>query len=524
MDLVSCFNPIRVHNKFTNVELMASCGKCSYCKNKRAAKWIARLEQERLYSLATFFCTLTYNNEHLPLLVPNVTVDSVDFQKGIFSDDTEFVSKDLGRDTISILFKDFNFDTKADLSYFHRHYLAFGGIPYACWRDIQLFHKRLNKYFHDKITNKYQNFRFFIVSEYGPTTFRPHFHALYFIQDERLLKSGVFRLGFDTCWRDCQGQPNGFTDCQLVQSTASSYVAQYLNSFSSLPSFYEHSQIRQNFRCSRRPSLGVCSFGEATDKEIFELSLAKVPFRRYSSDVSFVDVPLPTSLENKLFPKCSFFSSLSHSVRVELSQFACRYFGYDGKVNRGHRDFVGVLNRICSDLTENKYSFEISSYYHYMFVDVDIDLSTDVNNIMRLFYFSKRCIDLSVKYCCSLDYVIRRSEQYYANKELYLLGEFYRFQEDYVKRTNDSESLVHMYPIYADDNNVDAFYPLDTVPAFRCLKLNTDYKFEKSTKSHSKNAYFDTLKINNPLLFNLIFNYHAKKCNEVTQTLSSQGA
>lgn len=40
------------------------------------------------------------------------------------------------------------------------------------YRDIQLFHKRARK--------KLGSFRFFVCGEYGETTLRPHYHALYF--------------------------------------------------------------------------------------------------------------------------------------------------------------------------------------------------------------------------------------------------------------------------------------------------------------------------------------------------------
>lgn len=43
-------------------------------------------------------------------------------------------------------------------------------------RDIQLFHKRLRKHFPPR------DLRFYVVSEYGDHTFRPHYHGLYFFK------------------------------------------------------------------------------------------------------------------------------------------------------------------------------------------------------------------------------------------------------------------------------------------------------------------------------------------------------
>ena len=49
-------------------------------------------------------------------------------------------------------------------------------------KDIQLFHKRLRKHFPSK------DLRFYLVSEYGDHTFRPHYHGLYFFKSKYDLK------------------------------------------------------------------------------------------------------------------------------------------------------------------------------------------------------------------------------------------------------------------------------------------------------------------------------------------------
>ena len=43
-------------------------------------------------------------------------------------------------------------------------------------RDVQLFHKRLRKHFPSA------DLRYYLVSEYGDHTFRPHYHGLYFFK------------------------------------------------------------------------------------------------------------------------------------------------------------------------------------------------------------------------------------------------------------------------------------------------------------------------------------------------------
>lgn len=63
--------------------------------------------------------------------------------------------------------------------------VADDGLPafgYACKRDYQLFLKKLRakiKYYCD------EDVRFFLVSEYGPKTYRPHFHVLIWFNSKK---------------------------------------------------------------------------------------------------------------------------------------------------------------------------------------------------------------------------------------------------------------------------------------------------------------------------------------------------
>ena len=72
-------------------------------------------------------------------------------------------------------YKSSNFGLFVTLTYSDEH-LPLDGV---CKRDIQLFLKRLRKNFNS------QALRYFIVSEYGDHTFRPHYHALLFFNFDR---------------------------------------------------------------------------------------------------------------------------------------------------------------------------------------------------------------------------------------------------------------------------------------------------------------------------------------------------
>ena len=83
---------------------MVPCGKCAACLTNKRKEWTFRLNQELHVSSSSFFITLTYDDEHIP-----VTEE---------------------------------------------------GLPTFSKRDIQLFIKRLRKNTNRKIS-------YYIVSEYG---------------------------------------------------------------------------------------------------------------------------------------------------------------------------------------------------------------------------------------------------------------------------------------------------------------------------------------------------------------------
>lgn len=59
-------------------------------------------------------------------------------------------------------------------------------------RDVQLFHKRLRKHFPPG------ELRFYLVSEYGDQTFRPHYHGLYFFKSN-YSKTEIYDI-FEKSW------------------------------------------------------------------------------------------------------------------------------------------------------------------------------------------------------------------------------------------------------------------------------------------------------------------------------------
>lgn len=509
MHLTDCEHPVRVFSKALGEYVWTRCGKCNSCKKYRSARWVARLENERQYHMFSAFVTLTYNDESLPRLELRPfglqypakyclrgLADARDFEK-------------------CIPLSELNFSTPLDREYFDKRIELEGSIPYANFRDIQLYHKRLNKLIHDKITGKYNNFRFFTVSEYGSTSHRPHFHEILFFDDPKIADS-IWSLVSDSWYHftlSQEKQCNGFVYCQLVEKSANSYVAQYLNQLFDLPSFYGHSELRPRFVCSKRPSIGSLDYDSPTLQQVFDCESPTLCIRDKATN-GFKDVPLLPCIKNKLFPRLAFFESLNHPLRVKLYGLAAIGVGKEGfKTFTSFRKYVFELIDKTSEVGLQCYSF-------LMRFNKSCGKVPDAF-LRRIYYISKRVLFLCSKFKLSLENYVCKIERFYGNCEISALNQFYQFQEDYA-RTHSFEQLIHMYPEYAYINQDSYYFPLVECDDYQCMCADSHSDLMKLTKSHYKNAYIEAKSEVVPFFKFLIF-FYAQKCNENLQAFARFG-
>lgn len=204
--------------------ILIPCGQCVGCRISRAREWADRLMLEKEYHDSSYFVTLTYNDEHVP--------------KSYYADpDTGLAHPSL---TLSK-------------------------------RDLQLFMKRLRAAFpNDKI-------RFYACGEYGPQTWRPHYHMILFgihLNDLQLKRQDVnghvnawFSPSLQAAWSlrpfgnhspilDSLGD----VECSDVTWSACNYVARYILKKQLGPSgreFYDTYNILPPFTVmSRKPGIG----------------------------------------------------------------------------------------------------------------------------------------------------------------------------------------------------------------------------------------------------------------------------
>lgn len=268
-----CFHPLRVYNKVTHEFEYHNCGKCAYCLSLRATELATRCFNECKQHKYAIFFTLTYDNESIPYIAPspsgkywylvNRTVKSVD---GLSVPIVHFDEMDIPQNKVIE-----TADGPVDIDAY-----AVVHLP-----DIQRFQKRLrinitrqfNHYDKDKQKELYNlrqkeiSIRIFVNPEYGPTTFRPHYHGIVWTDSQEVANSlldpykGSRRANDRSYWhgliyKSWQMCNPERCDAQFVTNSAPNYVAQYVAGSLDLPEVLRQKPFRPKPLGSKNPIIG----------------------------------------------------------------------------------------------------------------------------------------------------------------------------------------------------------------------------------------------------------------------------
>ena len=332
-----------ITNRYTGARIAVDCGQCDYCIHKRSQKASMRVKTAGSAFKYSYFVTLTYDNEHVPLMFCKVLHSDYEDALGISGDihfgheyhryipvseyqcddnsmlrhiffeqvqgtvpfdreikeyvpvkDNWFLSMDAIRSFINKTQAVDKTDYPASEQYGRDNL-----IPFLNYVDVQNYIKRLRKYLSLKL-GSYETLHFYAVGEYGPVHFRPHYHILLFTNSEEVSK--VLRYCHDKSWKF------GRSDFQIARGGASSYVSSYVNSLSSAPLLYRSCRA---FRPRSRASLGFfekgCAFveGEEPYAQIEQKIDSVVNGRIYNFNGLSIRSTPPMSYIRTLLPRFS---------------------------------------------------------------------------------------------------------------------------------------------------------------------------------------------------------------------------
>lgn len=372
--LDGCFSPITVYHN--GDRYLVPCGKCDACRLSNANSWSFRVGDEILHSPYTIWFTLTYDNKY----VPKLKFSPADFGMLSYTSDN---SANIRYNTVVDVQREDNITgvvSPSAVVYPIQNYKSDGlFVPYCSKRDIQLFLKLLRKYVYERF-NDYNTLRYYIISEYGPTTLRPHYHGLLFL-DRKEVAEYCQSYALYQSWQMCDKTLfNQY--CKFISGGVEQYVTQYVTGNTRLPPFYQDKCIRPFRLASKAPSIGYRQFAT---KEVFARLVGR--YYEYDKAVSNVDqtyvFAYPKNFMLRLYPKCFEFNKKTY--RGLLSTYGLLYFA-----SRIHpSDYDRIYVRLCqelrpSDFTAARMCYKIVSAHPWLGVDGYVDMLLDILSFYKL--------------------------------------------------------------------------------------------------------------------------------------------
>lgn len=425
-----------ITNRYTGHRIAVDCGQCDYCIHKRAQKASMRVKTAGSAFRHSYFVTLTYDNEHIPLMKCEVLHSEYEdtlsisgnkvfgYERHSYIPVSEYQPEDSSRlrhifftqvqGTVPfdreikeyVPVKDNWFLSMDAIRSFIRKtqavdnsvYPAAGQyginnlIPFLNYVDVQNYIKRLRKHLHSAL-GTYETLHFYAVGEYGPVHFRPHYHILLFTNSKEV--SEILRYCHDKSWK------LGRSDFQRSAGGAGSYVASYVNSLCSAPLLYRSCR---SFRPKSRASVGFfekgCDFVEDEDPyaQIEQKIDSVVNGRCYNFNGISVRSTPPLSYIRTLLPR---FSSARnddsvaiarilravHSTPKRIARFGFVDYKQDSILSlvRTYYQYLKV-NHILTD--DDKIILHASRCLtRFVNRSSDVDIESYINKLYRLFLY-----------------------------------------------------------------------------------------------------------------------------------------
>ena len=219
------FNPANYDPGYGDRKILLACGQCIGCRLDYSLEWAQRIMHEKTLHEQSWFITLTYNDENLPIS------QSIDNETGEYFENSTLKPK-----------------------------------------ELQDFLKRLRDHQERDFDKK---IRFFACGEYGDQSARRHYHAIIFGLQIPDLKTYKISANKDMIYTSEYLEKiwgKGFVTVGEVTTESAAYVRRYIMKKQKgfLAEDYKVLKIEPEFtRMSRRPGIGR-EYYEA-NKEMFKL-------------------------------------------------------------------------------------------------------------------------------------------------------------------------------------------------------------------------------------------------------------
>lgn len=330
-----------------------------------------------------------------------------------------------------------------------------GLLKYVNYRDYQLFAKRFRKYLFTKI-GSYEKISSYVVSEYSPRTFRPHFHILFFFDSDEVAKN--IRQAVYQSWK------LGRVDTQLARDSAGSYVSGYLNSVVSLPSIFTDVSFTKNK--SRFSKLfGYESFRQTikTPEQAVERLSERICFVRNGKPCEFNP---PVSYISRLLPRfVPYSSNFSVETRTVLRSIrgVLQLFRKNEPLKKETPTNLSEFIHVYIVTLYEKYGYSYATlpeclrvFLAYTRSEKEIYFFTDSlkNKLSRPFYIYKRFCSCGL----SDDYLISLCDEYMSRRRSQSLSNQLSIQQEMFEQEGYSDDLLSLFYINKPQKKVNNRY------------------------------------------------------------------
>jgi len=483
-----------ITNKYTGARIAIDCGQCDYCIHKKAQKASMRVKTAGSAFKYSYFVTLTYDNEHIPLM--NCKVLHSEYEDAVcISGDIHFGNEHHQYIPVSeyqcddnsmlchIFFEQvqgtvpFDREVKEYAPVKDNWFLSMDAIrsfitktqavdktdypaseqygrdnliPFLNYVDVQNYIKRVRKYLYQNL-GTYETLHFYAVGEYGPVHFRPHYHILLFTNSDKVAQ--VLRYCHDKSWKF------GRSDFQRSAGGSASYVSSYVNSLSAAPLLYRSCRA---FKPCSRASVGFfekgCDFveGEEPYAQIEQKIDSVVNGRVYNFNGVSVRSTPPMSYIRTLLPRFSSArndDSLAiarvlravHSTPKRIAKYGFFEYKQDSVLSlvRTYYQYLKA-NPILTD-DDKIILHSARCLTRFCNSSSDVDIESYINKLYRLFlYVYKFFRNWHLpSFGCNIDF--------YAGRIMFILkkGIEYEKKADY-ESLRDAYNLRSQYPEVSD--------------------------------------------------------------------------
>lgn len=377
--LSECLHPVKVFNKYTNDVIYSPCGHCYSCIKNKSNRDTALAMNIASNFKYCYFVLLSYDDQYLPYIELK-SVDALDDTRSnyFFSSINRALRIPVsnGKDRIiedpsfefthsmtSFEYRDIivkshgRYDFLRKCVVYPRFEDCDNRVPYCNTSDCQKFLKRLR--FHSK--NKYnEEIRFYGVSEYGPRTYRPHWHLLLFFNSDEL--TSVIQQLVSESWS------YGHTTCELSRGGSSSYVASYVNSRVCLPSLYlEHKEIRARSLHSKGYGNNHVFPTQATIHELDKMRSILLDGESLSINGKVKQIFPSRSYKHTVFPR--FSNLVCKSAHSSAYVFSSAFFAPERLIRFGYLDVtydksVSPVSELAHAYTDFFLDYEDKGFVH----------------------------------------------------------------------------------------------------------------------------------------------------------------